>query len=75
MRLPFPYEGERGIRALIEGLSALNGWEPILDGDNPIGLADDANGGAISIEPGGQFELSGAPLATSMRSRRNSPST
>ena len=60
---PVPYEGERGIRALLEGLRAWTGWEPILEGDHPIGLADDG-GGAISLEPGGQFELSGAPLRT-----------
>ncbi len=61
---PVPYEGERGIRALIEGLAARTGWEPILDGASPIGLADEAGGGAISLEPGGQFELSGAPVET-----------
>ncbi|MBV9076442.1 MAG: glutamate--cysteine ligase [Methylobacteriaceae bacterium] len=59
---PVPYAGERGIRALLEGLAARNGWEPILDDGRPIGLADEAGGGAISLEPGGQFELSGAPL-------------
>ena len=61
---PVPYAGERGIRALIEGLGAIDGWEPILDDDRPIGLADARGGGAISLEPGGQFELSGAPLET-----------
>ena len=61
---PVPYEGERGIRALLDGLAGLNGWEPILEGGAPIGLADAAGGGAISLEPGGQFELSGAPVAT-----------
>jgi glutamate--cysteine ligase len=40
----------------------LLGWEPIMEGDNIIGLADVTGGGAISLEPGGQFELSGAPL-------------
>jgi glutamate--cysteine ligase len=60
---PVPYEGERGIRALLEGLASLNGWEPILDDGKPIGLADESGGGAISLEPGGQFELSGAPVA------------
>ncbi len=62
---PVPYEGRaggNGIRALIEGMQALTGWEPIMEGDHPIGLADPAGGGAISLEPGGQFELSGAPL-------------
>ncbi len=59
---PVPYEGRRGIRALLEGMQSLLGWEPIYDGGNIIGLADPVGGGAISLEPGGQFELSGAPL-------------
>ncbi len=57
-----PYEGEAGIRAVLEGLAARTGWEPIHDGEAIIGLADDVGGGAISLEPGGQFELSGAPV-------------
>jgi len=61
---PVPYAGRRGIRALLEGMQALLGWEPILDGENIIGLVDPVGGGAISLEPGGQFELSGAPLKT-----------
>jgi glutamate--cysteine ligase len=59
---PVPYEGEAGIRALLDGLRLETGWEPILDGNNIIGLFDAEGGGAISLEPGGQFELSGAPL-------------
>jgi glutamate--cysteine ligase len=59
---PVPYHGRKGIRALLEGMQGLLGWEPIRDGDNIIGLGDPAGGGAISLEPGGQFELSGAPL-------------
>jgi glutamate--cysteine ligase len=59
---PVPYEGPRGIRALLEGMQLLLGWEPIMEGGNIIGLADVTGGGAISLEPGGQFELSGAPL-------------
>ena len=61
---PVPYEGEHGIEALLEGLRKATGWEPILDGEALIGLADDGGGGAISLEPGGQFELSGAPVET-----------
>ena len=61
---PVPYAGPRGIRALLEGMEGLLGWEPILDGENIIGLADVTGGGAISLEPGGQFELSGAPVET-----------
>lgn len=63
-RRPVPYAGLRGIRALLDGMQALLGWEPILEGDHPIGLYDVTGGGAISLEPGGQFELSGAPVET-----------
>jgi glutamate--cysteine ligase len=59
---PVPYEGQRGIRALLEGMQHLLGWEPIIDRGNVIGLFDVTGGGAISLEPGGQFELSGAQL-------------
>src|ERR1700757_5247775 len=61
---PVPYDGRRGIRALLEGMQSLLGWEPIMDGPNIIGLSDVTRGGALSLEPGGQFELSGAPVAT-----------
>lgn len=59
---PVPYEGPGGIRQLLEGMEGLLGWEPIEDRGRPIGLLDPTHGGAISLEPGGQFELSGAPL-------------
>ncbi|GAA0779083.1 glutamate--cysteine ligase [Roseibium denhamense] len=59
---PIPYEGEKGVKAVLEGMEKILKWERIEDAGNIIGLADDAGGGAISIEPGGQFELSGAPL-------------
>jgi glutamate--cysteine ligase len=61
---PVPYEGANGIRRLLEGMEGLLGWDPIMEGDHPIGLADVTGGGAISLEPGGQFELSGAPVST-----------
>jgi len=64
---PVPYEGRAGaggIRALLEGMQQRLGWEPILDAGHIIGLAGPDGGGAISLEPGGQFELSGAPLAS-----------
>ncbi len=60
---PAPYGGERGIGALLAGMQQSLGWDPILEGDHAIGLADGNGMGAISLEPGGQFELSGAPLA------------
>ena len=61
---PVPYEGPRGIRRLLEAMEGLLGWEPIVDQGNIIGLVDPIGRGAISLEPGGQFELSGAPLET-----------
>jgi len=60
-RAPVPYQ-PGGVRALLEGLQAAQGWAPIFDRGAPIGLFDARGGGAISLEPGGQFELSGAPL-------------
>ncbi|MDH0123990.1 glutamate--cysteine ligase [Brucella intermedia GD04153] len=61
---PVPYEGPRGIKAILEGMQAKLGWEPIIDEGNIIGLVEPTGQGAISLEPGGQFELSGAPLST-----------
>jgi glutamate--cysteine ligase len=64
---PVPYAGlpgRKGVGALLEGMQAELGWTPITEGDHVTGLYDEAGGGAISLEPGGQFELSGAPLET-----------
>ncbi len=66
---PVPYGGRpelgrAGIRALLEGMRKSLGWDEITDGPNIIGLFDPKEGGAISLEPGGQFELSGAPVET-----------
>jgi glutamate--cysteine ligase len=66
---PVPYEGADGIGALLTGMQRLLGWEPILDRGNIIGLFDEVGGGAISLEPGGQFELSGAPIETVHQTR------
>ncbi|AJD40220.1 glutamate-cysteine ligase [Rhizobium gallicum bv. gallicum R602sp] len=71
---PVPYAGEASISALLKGLQAKNSWEPIMDGENIIGLAEQHGMGAISIEPGGQFELSGAPLETIHETCRESNS-
>ncbi|MFM7631489.1 MAG: glutamate--cysteine ligase [Alphaproteobacteria bacterium] len=59
---PIPYEGPNGIRALLEGLSRRFGWQPIFEGEHVIALTK--GGAAISLEPAGQLELSGAPLKT-----------
>lgn len=59
---PVAYDGPQGIRALLAGIEKETGWHPFYDGENPIGLRNDAVAGGISLEPGGQFELSGAPM-------------
>jgi glutamate--cysteine ligase len=61
---PVPYDGPRGIRALLDGMRMLLGWEPIMEGPNIIGLVSVTGTAAISLEPGGKFELSGAPVDT-----------
>lgn len=55
---PPAYEPQ-GIRALLEGLMGF-GWEAIRDRGNVIGLK--RNGASVSLEPGGQLELSGGPM-------------
>lgn len=50
------------IKALLEGLCSRFGWEPIMEGQYIIGAILD--GQSVTIEPGGQFELSGAPVDT-----------
>ena len=56
------FEGDRGIRALLEGIAARYGWDIAREGDTPVALTRGmAN---ITLEPAGQLELSGAPLET-----------
>ncbi|MCV2867188.1 glutamate--cysteine ligase [Defluviimonas sp. WL0002] len=59
---PLPYDGPRSIKAMLEGLRDRFGWDPVYEQDNIIGLTKD--GANVSLEPGGQLELSGAPLET-----------
>ena len=60
---PLPYEGERGINAILTALASKYGWTPVLEQGLPIALLDD-KGASITLEPGGQLELSGALLDT-----------
>ncbi|MBC7478122.1 MAG: glutamate--cysteine ligase [Pseudorhodobacter sp.] len=60
-RQPLPYGGDRSISALFAGLEAQFNWTPLSEGGNIIGMT--RNGANISLEPGGQFELSGAALS------------
>jgi len=57
---PVPYE-PGGIKALLDGLTRF-GWAPVLEAGNVIAL--ERGKANVSLEPGGQFELSGAPLET-----------
>ncbi len=59
---PLAYDGEKSIRVLLEALIP-HGWSPVFEDGNPIALSHPA-GSSITLEPGGQLELSGAPLAT-----------
>ncbi len=63
---PVPYEGPAGIGALLRGLADRFGWRPVYDLDKIIALEEPSEhlGGSITLEPGGQFELSGAPVTT-----------
>ena len=57
---PLPYGGPQGIEALLKGLEHAFGWTAVYEGENVIALR---HGGCnITLEPGGQFELSGEPL-------------
>ena len=60
---PVAYEGEDGVGALLQSLCAHIGDKarPIVEKGHIIGLKD-GEGGSVTLEPGGQLELSGAPL-------------
>lgn len=53
------YDGPSGIHAMLTGLQRF-GWTPVEEGGHLIAL--ERGGASVSLEPGGQFELSGAPL-------------
>ena len=61
-RARVPYAGERGIGALLERIAERDGWSRIYEGESLVAL--EKQGASITLEPGGQIELSGAPLAT-----------
>jgi glutamate--cysteine ligase len=59
---PLPYESDGpSVRKLLEGLTRF-GWDAVEENGKPVALKRE--GGSITLEPGGQFELSGAPLET-----------
>jgi glutamate--cysteine ligase len=65
---PVPHAGPRGIAAVLEAIAQADGWERGFDAGNLIALKKD--GASITLEPGGQLELSGAPLRTIFETER-----
>jgi glutamate--cysteine ligase len=57
-----PYEGERSVLTVLEALVGRHGWHP--EHETPGGplIALVRAGASVTLEPGGQLELSGAPL-------------
>ena len=58
---PPAFDGEQGIEALLKGLTRF-GWRPVEEHGRTIALV--RRGASVTLEPAGQLELSGAPLAT-----------
>ncbi len=58
---PLPYDGPDGIGALLTGLTRF-GWAPVEENGRVIALTKGL--ASVSLEPGGQVELSGAPVGT-----------
>jgi len=59
---PIPYEGERGIAAVLDAVAESDGWTQLREGAHVVALRKQH--ASITLEPGGQLELSGAPLRT-----------
>ena len=57
------WQGETGIRAFLETYAQTHNWRVVREGDEPVMLVDSASDANITLEPGGQIELSGAPPA------------
>ncbi len=56
---PVPYEGENGIEGVLAAVAAEGGWTEVREAGALIAL--EGASGSITLEPGGQLELSGAP--------------
>ena len=57
-----PFAGDRGIEGVLGAIAELDGWTPVREAGAVVAL--EKQGASITLEPGGQLELSGAPLAT-----------
>jgi gamma-glutamylcysteine synthetase len=61
---PVPYEGPRGIRALLEGMQHLLGWQPIMEG---------RTSSACSTSPAAARSRSSRAASSSCPARRSKP--
>lgn len=59
--MTLPYEGQKSVRTLLESMSQFDEWTSVLENGNIIALKGN-DGSSVTLEPGGQVELSGAPL-------------
>ncbi|MBI1365813.1 MAG: glutamate--cysteine ligase [Alphaproteobacteria bacterium] len=59
---PVGFDGAHGIEAILKALGRCTGWAEVVEDGRVIGLSGE--GASVSLEPGGQFELSGAALET-----------
>ncbi len=57
-----PYEGEKSVLAVLQALVERHGWHPELESEGGPLIALARAGASVTLEPGGQLELSGAPL-------------
>ena len=67
---PVAYEGAQGVGQLLSLLEQQFDMQPIIEKGHIIGLKS-ADGGSVTLEPGGQLELSGAPLVSLHETRGN----
>src|SRR5690606_1684233 len=61
---PLAYDGDFGVLRMFEWLTEQRGWQPVSEGPGGPVIALSKDGANITLEPGAQFELSGAPLRT-----------
>jgi glutamate--cysteine ligase len=59
-RAPIPYEGEHSVLSVLQMLQAKHGWTPEREHDGGPVIALLRDGASVTLEPGGQLELSGA---------------
>jgi len=64
VRRPLPYVGDRSVVRVLEELAVKHGWEPEREHEGGPVVALARHGASVTLEPGGQLELSGAKSET-----------